>query len=59
MIYPLIKMRFTGAVWYQGEANAGNPDSYACRFPAMITDWRKKMNLPDLGFFFVQLAAYS
>jgi len=58
MIHPFIKMRFLGATWYQGEANAGNPTSYACRFPAMIADWRKKFMLPDLSFFFVQLAAY-
>ena len=58
-IYPFLNMRFTGAVWYQGEANAGDPSSYACRFPAMIADWRKKFELPDLSFFFVQLAAYS
>ncbi len=46
-------------VRYQGEANAGDPDSYACRFPAMIADWRKKFDLPNLSFFFVQLAAFS
>jgi len=59
MIYPFLNMRFTGATWYQGEANAGNPTSYACRFPAMIADWRKKFDLPNLSFFFVQLAAYG
>lgn len=48
-------MRFNGALWYQGEANAGDPASYCCRFPAMVADWRKKMDLP-LPFFFVQLA---
>ena len=42
----------------QGEANAGDPKSYACRFPAMIADWRAKFGLPDLSFFFVQLAPY-
>ena len=55
MIYPLLNMRFTG-VRYQGEANAGDPSGYACRFPAMIADWRVKFNLPDLSFFYVQLA---
>ena len=54
MIYPLLRMRFSGATWYQGEANAGDPASYACRFPAMITDWRKKMNL-TLPFYFVEV----
>lgn len=58
MIYPLAKMRFAAATWYQGEANAGDPPSYACRFPAMIADWRKQMDLP-LPFYFVQLAGYS
>lgn len=58
-IYPFLPMRFKGATWYQGEANAGDPDSYACRFPAMIADWRKKFDLPDMSFFFVQLAAFS
>lgn len=58
MIYPLLPMRFAGATWYQGEANAGDPAGYACRFPAMIADWRRKMDLA-LPFLFVQLAAYS
>jgi len=58
MIYPLLPMRFTAAIWYQGEANAGNPAGYACRFPAMIADWRRKFGLPSLGFFYVQLAAF-
>ena len=49
MIHPLLPMRFAGAVWYQGEANAGNPPSYACRFPAMITDWRCAKARPSAG----------
>jgi sialate O-acetylesterase len=56
MIHPLLPMRFAGVIWYQGEANSGNAISYACRFPAMITDWRIKFSLPDLSFFYVQLA---
>ena len=36
MIHPLLPMRFAGVAWYQGEANSGNPASYACRFLAMI-----------------------
>jgi sialate O-acetylesterase len=59
MIHPLLPMRFSGAIWYQGEANAKNAASYACRFPAMITDWRQKFDLPDLSFVYVQLAGYS
>jgi len=59
MIHPFLNMRFTSAIWYQGEANSGNATNYACRFPAMISDWRDKFNLPNLSFFYVQLAAYQ
>ncbi|VEU37517.1 unnamed protein product [Pseudo-nitzschia multistriata] len=58
MIHPLVNMRFAGSVWYQGESNAFDPESYACRFPAMIRDWRLKFGLSDLSFFFVQLAGF-
>ena len=58
MITPLLPMRLSGVLWYQGEANAGDPASYACRFPAMITDWRKHFGSIELPFFYVQLAAF-
>lgn len=56
-IYPFLPMRFTGVTWYQGESNAGDPTGYACSQPAMVADWRLKFKLPNLSFFFVQLAA--
>jgi len=61
MIVPVLPMTILGATWYQGESNAGNPDSYACSFPAMIADWRLKWggNTPkDFGFYYVQLAPW-
>ena len=58
MITPYLQYTLKGATWYQGESNAGNPTGYACLFPAMIDDWRAKMQ-PDLGFYFVQLAPYN
>ncbi|KAL3942403.1 MAG: hypothetical protein SGBAC_003397 [Bacillariaceae sp.] len=58
MISPLLPMRFAGAVWYQGESNGENATSYACRFPAMIADWRRKFQL-DLPFYYVELAGYK
>lgn len=45
-------------IWYQAESNRANPAPYACRFPAMIQDWRAKFGLA-LPFFFVQVAAYA
>ena len=43
MIYPFTRIVITGAIWYQGEANAGNP-TYACKFASMITRWRERWN---------------
>ncbi|XP_060553645.1 sialate O-acetylesterase-like isoform X2 [Ruditapes philippinarum] len=63
MIHPYLSMTIKGAIWYQGESNAGRPDLYACQFPAMIDDWRKKFHAGSDGetsdhfpFGFVQLA---
>eukprot|EP01102_Stenamoeba_stenopodia_P007032 TRINITY_DN1964_c0_g1_i2.p1 TRINITY_DN1964_c0_g1~~TRINITY_DN1964_c0_g1_i2.p1 ORF type:complete len:561 (+),score=125.97 TRINITY_DN1964_c0_g1_i2:142-1683(+) len=60
MIVPLLPMRVKGAIWYQGEANAGQASVYECAFPAMISDWRAKFGYSASEFFFgfVQLAAY-
>ena len=58
MIAPLLNTRLKGVAWYQGEANWATPESYACRFPAMIADWRARFASPRMPFVFVQLAAY-
>ncbi len=58
MINPLINFSVLGAIWYQGEANAGRAYTYRTRFPNMIKDWRNKWNNPNLGFYFVQLANF-
>jgi sialate O-acetylesterase len=54
----LLRMQFKAALWYQGEANAKNATSYACRFPAMIADWRRRFQ-QALPFFFVELAGFQ
>ena len=58
MIHPLLHTSLRGVIWYQGEANTAEPTLYTCRFPAMIDDWRKQFNQPDMPFGFVQLASY-
>ncbi|XP_065890778.1 sialate O-acetylesterase-like [Dysidea avara] len=42
MIYPFLNMTIYGVIWYQGESNTLEPDTYNCTFPAMIDDWRDK-----------------
>src|SRR5262249_33683759 len=41
MIQPLIPYGIAGAIWYQGESNAGKAYEYRALFATMIKDWRK------------------
>jgi sialate O-acetylesterase len=61
MIAPLTPYAIRGAIWYQGENNAGKKRSYVYRrlFPAMIQDWRNAWGLGDFPFLFVQLANFG
>ena len=59
MIAPLIPLAFRGAIWYQGESNAGRAWQYRKLFPAMIVDWRKNWGQGDFSFFWVQLANFK
>jgi sialate O-acetylesterase len=58
MIHPLIPYAIRGAIWYQGESNAGRAVEYRTLFPAMITAWRQAWNQGDFPFLFVQLANF-
>lgn len=58
MIAPIIPYAIRGAIWYQGESNAGRAYQYRELFPAMITDWRERWNQGDFPFLFVQLANF-
>ena len=58
MIAPLTPLAIRGAIWYQGESNAGAAFQYRSLFPAMIRDWRKAWSRGDFPFLFVQLANY-
>jgi sialate O-acetylesterase len=58
MIAPIIPYAIKGAIWYQGESNAGQSKLYQTLFPTMITDWRKRWGEGDFPFLFVQLASY-
>ncbi|MBZ4192396.1 sialate O-acetylesterase [Niabella beijingensis] len=58
MIYPIINYTIKGAIWYQGESNAGRAYQYRQLFPAMIRDWRSKFSSGDFPFYFVQLANF-
>lgn len=58
MIAPVIPYGIKGAIWYQGESNAGNAKQYQTLFPEMIKNWRKDWGQGDFPFGFVQLANF-
>ncbi len=58
MIAPLVPYGIAGAIWYQGESNAGRPKEYQTLFPTMIRNWRKVWGQGDFPFLFVQLAPF-
>ncbi|WP_300600871.1 sialate O-acetylesterase [Niabella sp.] len=58
MIAPIIPYTIKGAIWYQGESNAGRAYQYRELFPAMISDWRSKFPSGNFPFYFVQLANF-
>ena len=59
MVNPLIPYAVEGAIWYQGESNAGRADQYSKAFPLMINDWRSRWGEGDFPFYFVQLASFN
>ena len=58
MIAPLVPGQLKGAIWYQGESDAGNAQRYRTLLPTMIRDWRNSFGEP-LPFYIVQLANFQ
>jgi sialate O-acetylesterase len=58
-IAPLEPYAIRGAIWYQGESNAGAAKLYQTLFPAMIASWRKAWGQGDFPFLFVQIAPHN
>ncbi len=58
MIAPLIPYGIQGAIWYQGESNAGRAYQYRTLFPGMIKNWRDDWGRGEFPFLFVQLANF-
>lgn len=59
MVNPLLNFAIEGAIWYQGESNAGRAYQYRTAFPLMIQDWRNHWKQGDFPFYFVQLASFN
>ncbi len=59
MVAPLVSYGIKGAVWYQGESNAGNARQYQTLLPTLITDWRGRWGQGNFPFLIVQLANFG
>ncbi len=59
-VSPLAPFPVRGVIYYQGEMNAGwkNSPFYQAGLTAMIQDWRKAWNNPEMPFLIVQLAGF-
>jgi len=58
MIAPLIPYAIKGAIWYQGESNAGRAHQYRSLFVDMVKNWRNDWAQGDFTFLQVQLAPF-
>ncbi|MEI7933154.1 MAG: sialate O-acetylesterase, partial [Alphaproteobacteria bacterium] len=69
MISPLFRFPIKGVLWYQGESNGNEGETYYHKMRALVNGWRKAWNrLPPQGagasvgefpFYFVQLTGYG
>lgn len=58
MINPLIPFGIAGAIWYQGEGNTINYESYRKMMNTLISGWRNEFG-KNFPFYFVQIAPYA
>lgn len=58
VLKPTIGYGMRGAIWYQGESNAGRAYQYRDLFPLMIKSWREEWGIGDFSFYWVQLADF-
>jgi sialate O-acetylesterase len=58
LLHPLVPYTLRGAIWYQGESNAGKAAQYRVLLPTMIASWREACGQGDFPFLVVQLANY-
>ena len=59
MIAPLVPYAIKGAIWYQGESNAGRAEQYRTLYPDMIQNWRRDWGQGNFTFLAVQLAPWD
>ncbi len=61
MVHPLIPYGIRGVIWYQGESNGGEGESYYHKTRALVEGWRQKWGQTDfpIYFYWTQLADFQ
>ena len=59
MIHPLVPYGIRGAIWYQGESNGNEGESYYHKKHGLVKGWRKVWGQGDFPFYWVQLANFK
>jgi sialate O-acetylesterase len=59
MVAPLGAFGFRAALWYQGESNIFFASNYRTTLKAMMQDWRRQFENPDMPFLIVQVPNYG
>ncbi len=63
LIAPIQRFAIKGVIFYQGINNCvagqGRPNLYMKTFPALIPDWRKAFNYPEMPFCIVQMTSFG
>jgi sialate O-acetylesterase len=59
MIFGLEPYTLRGVIWYQGTGNMAHATEYAEMFTALIQEWRREWNSPQLPFYFVEESGYG
>ena len=59
MLHPVIPYGCRGLIWYQGEANTQQPESYAASLPVWIRELRKRWDRDDLHVLGVMLPGHG
>ena len=59
MVHGLVPLSVKGAIWYQGESNAGDGLRYEYMKEALVKGWRSVFENEGLSFYWVQLANFQ
>lgn len=58
MIAPITPYKIAGVLWYQGETNVANPESYHTLFSTLINSWRQEWGY-TFPFYYAQIAPFT